>query len=109
MFSSWLGSVLVCLFAGPVLESHAAQPAPRLVEVQLLADAAAIEPGGTFQLGVLFKMAPDWRVYWKNPGDAGLATSVRFRLPEDFKAGELHWPAPMNHVAKALDENTDVR
>ncbi len=102
-FSSRLGIVLVCILAGVVFESRAHGFEPKLVEVQLLADVAAIEPGGTFQLGVLFKMAPGWHVYWKNPGDAGLATSVKFRLPDGFSAGELNWPAPVT-----FDQDADI-
>lgn len=74
--------------------SQGIEPAPRPVEAELLADAAAIQPGRTFQLGVLFRIAPGWHVYWKNPGDAGLATAVEFHLPKGLRAGALRWPAP---------------
>jgi DsbC/DsbD-like thiol-disulfide interchange protein len=80
--------------AAPASRSGGAESEQRLVEAQLVCDAAVIEPGGTFQLGVLFRMAPGWHVYWKNPGDAGLATDVKFHLPEGLRAGALRWPAP---------------
>ena len=34
-----------------------------------------------------------------NPGDSGAALRVRWSLPNGFKAGEIHWPAP-NRVGK---------
>ena len=89
-----MGMLLLALAAGAVLgplEAAAAEP----VSGRLLADAAAIAPGGSFLMGVHLRMEPSWHVYWKNPGDAGLATQVQFRLPKGFTAGPLAWPRPM--------------
>jgi len=33
-------------------------------------------------------------IYWKNPGDGGLATSVEMALPKGFEPGLLRWPHP---------------
>jgi len=66
-----------------------------LVKPELVTDVAAIQPGKPFRLGVLFRLKPTWHVYWKNPGDAGMATAVDFDLPAGLRAGPLHWPAPM--------------
>ncbi|MFP4354419.1 MAG: redoxin domain-containing protein [Phycisphaerae bacterium] len=64
------------------------------VEAKLLADVDKIQPGRTFTLGIHLKMGEGWHTYWKNPGDAGLATSVQFDLPEGFSVSKLHWPRP---------------
>ncbi len=66
----------------------------QLVEAALVADTTAIVPGRPFRVGLHLRMAPGWHTYWQNPGDAGLATSVRWELPESFQAGELAWPLP---------------
>ena len=75
----------------------AAEPAtqPAAITAKLVADVEAIQPGAPFQVGVLFTIQPDWHVYWKNPGDAGLATSVDFSLPKGFRASPLRWPRPL--------------
>ncbi len=65
-----------------------------LVSPSLISDASAIVPGRAFRLGILLEMQEGCHVYWKNPGDAGLATSVEFRLPGGLRAGPLHWPTP---------------
>ncbi|MBI4530052.1 MAG: hypothetical protein HY709_00895 [Candidatus Latescibacteria bacterium] len=65
------------------------------VRVELLANVATVNQGETLTLGVLFRLKPGWHIYWKNPGDAGLPTSVRFILPEGWGAGQLRWPVPM--------------
>jgi DsbC/DsbD-like thiol-disulfide interchange protein len=73
------------------LRGAAREPA---VRAELVADAAAIEPGRTFTVGVLFRIREGWHIYWKSPGEAGLATEVTFTLPKGFQAGPLRWPAP---------------
>ena len=67
---------------------------PQPVRARLVADASAPAPGGTLQVGVLLEIDEGWHVYWKNPGDAGLATEVRLTLPEGLAAGALGWPTP---------------
>lgn len=63
--------------------------------VRLVADAASLEPGAPFRLGVRIEPDPGWHVYWRNPGGAGLATEVLYELPDGFEVGELRWPAPV--------------
>jgi thiol:disulfide interchange protein DsbD len=40
------------------------------------------------------KMDPDWHTYWKNPGEAGMATKIEWQLPPGVTAGETQWPLP---------------
>lgn len=63
------------------------------VEARLLAEAASAQPGDTFRVGVLFEMSPGWHIYWKNPGDAGVATSVRL-AGKGVRFGPIRWPKP---------------
>jgi DsbC/DsbD-like thiol-disulfide interchange protein len=67
---------------------------PRPVEARILADVSAVTPGEPFEAGVLLKIDPHWHVYWKNPGDSGLPTSVVFTFPRGFTASEIKWPIP---------------
>src|SRR6185369_2276394 len=83
--SGTLYVALVMLVAASA--ARAAGPAKDLVKPQLLADVAAVQPGSTFTVGVLLDLAPGWHVYWTNPGDSGLAPTVKFKLPDGFTAG----------------------
>jgi peroxiredoxin len=65
------------------------------VSAELLADVAAIEPGKSFRVGVRLSLPEGWHVYWRNPGDAGLATDVTIRAPEGFAVSPLRWPRPV--------------
>jgi hypothetical protein len=51
-----------------------------------------------WRLGVRFEIEPGWHIYWKNPGGAGMATEVQWRVPEGVAAGETQWPLPIGFV-----------
>ena len=65
------------------------------VRVQLVADTDHVAPESDFHLGVRFEIKPGWHIYWRNPGGAGLATDIRWRLPEGLQTGDLQWPLPI--------------
>jgi len=85
----------LCLTALPaaVCAAQADADEPN-VTARLLADTTAVAPGESLLLGVHLTMADGWHVYWKNPGEAGLPTRVRWTLPDGFRAGHLKWPVP---------------
>jgi DsbC/DsbD-like thiol-disulfide interchange protein len=60
----------------------------------LLANVSGIAPGVPFYVGMKFTIDPGWHIYWKNPGDSGLATDVKLNLPEGFSASGLLFPVP---------------
>lgn len=63
-------------------------------EVKLLLSAGAAKPGDTIWVGVDLKMESGWHTYWKNPGEAGQATEIKWSLPPGVTAGEIQWPLP---------------
>ncbi len=77
----------------PVVRINAGQiPVP--VKAELVSDVSAVKPGSSFNLGVLFEVEPGWHIYWKNPGDSGLPTTVDFNLPSGFEKEKTVWPLP---------------
>ncbi len=63
--------------------------------VTLVAEAAAVAPGGTFRLALRQVLAPGWHTYWTNPGDAGEPPSLDLSLRDGGEAGPLLFPAPL--------------
>ena len=63
-------------------------------QVKLVLSAETAKPGDTIWAGVDLKMEPGWHTYWKNPGEAGMATSIKWQLPPGISAGETEWPLP---------------
>jgi thiol:disulfide interchange protein DsbD len=59
-----------------------------------LPQTAGVAPGGTVHLALRQTIKAGWHTYWRNPGDSGEATRIRWALPPGWTAGEIVWPAP---------------
>ncbi|NBV33732.1 MAG: hypothetical protein EBR81_08130, partial [Proteobacteria bacterium] len=69
-------------------------PGPPKAVPSLLADTTAIAASTPFHVGIRFKLADGWHLYWRFPGDSGAAPQVKWTLPPGFEAGEIQWPLP---------------
>ena len=78
--------------AGPTA-TGAEQDGVAHVEATLLSEVQTVEAGHSFRVGVRLALAPGWHVYWRNPGEAGLASEVTFK-GSGLAFGPLQWPAP---------------
>ncbi len=90
---------LIALAAGNV---SAAPVATEHVEAELVAATTAAEPGKPLAAALRLKMIPHWHTYWRNPGDSGQPTSLEWKLPPGFAAGEILWPEPRRLPAGPL-------
>jgi thiol:disulfide interchange protein DsbD len=70
---------------------------PHHTQVQLLAAVKSIQPGVTFEVGVLMTMDQGWHTYWQYAGEAGLPTNIEWKLPAGFSASEIRWPLPSKY------------
>lgn len=90
------------LLAVPASAAPPATGASKHVRVTLAPAVSSIQPGQPFWLGLRLEMDPRWHTYWKNPGDSGLPTRIRWTLPEGFQAGEIQWPRPHRFLVDPL-------
>jgi thiol:disulfide interchange protein DsbD len=93
--------LLLCSLLAMLLSPPAkAQPeaAPENVQAQLVSRSAEVQPGGTFHGALRLSHADTWHTYWKNPGDAGLATSLELQ----GAAVELGWPVPKVYLQQDI-------
>src|SRR5262245_59684705 len=72
------------------------------VQAQIVAEHESIRGREPFWVGLQLRMAPEWHTYWKNPGDAGLPTRIRWQLPPGFTAGGIEWPYPARFGASPV-------
>ena len=72
--------------AAPVKTGH--------VSAELVSEARALVPGSTTTLALRLAIEPGWHTYWRNPGESGLPTTLAWRLPAGYSAGDIVWPAP---------------
>ena len=97
---------LLALFLAAPLVAHSTFDAPSTardsgahqdgrthVDVLLVTDHEQVARGDTFRVGVLFDLDEAWHIYWENPGDAGLPTSIEWS-GEGLEFGPLHWAVP---------------
>ena len=66
---------------------------PSHVKASLVAADTSVKPGQPITVALKFIHDPHWHTYWLNPG-TGLATSLKWKLPPGWTAGEIQWPAP---------------
>jgi len=67
------------------------------VRAELMAYAPdGVDPGKTVWVGLQLTHQPHWHTYWKNSGDSGQPTELRWTLPTGVLAGDTAWPIPKN-------------
>jgi len=94
--ASWLAPLALL----PALAAHAAVPSSwgegafdqgdARVEARLLLHPDRLADGRV-RAGVLLSLDPGWHLYWKNPGETGLATRLTWHGGD---AAPASWPAP---------------
>lgn len=72
------------------------------VQATLISKSPTIVAGENLQVGVLLDAQEGWHTYWKTPGDAGIPTSLKWKLPDGFYAGEIDWPTPTKFSEEGL-------
>lgn len=63
-------------------------------EVSLVFDHTSVSPDSQIRAALELHMPDHWHTYWKNPGQAGMATEINWKTPDWFIAGEIRWPVP---------------
>ena len=64
------------------------------VKAEMIPTTGLITPGGTTLLAVHLELEPGWHVYWENPGDSGIATTLQVKGPKGFVVGPVLYPVP---------------
>lgn len=77
---------------------------PSMAEMRLV---SAVDGTGRLEnipLGLEFRMAPGWKIYWRTPGEAGLPPTIT--LDQNFNkalSARIAWPAPKRFNAFGFD------
>lgn len=90
-------SALLAVFAFAILSpAHAPAYAMEAPEtgLRLFAPQASVAPGQSLDLAFEFDVKPGWHLYWKNPGDTGLAPAVRWSGTPGLEQTPLAFPTP---------------
>ena len=94
-------SAILLIFAGLLLlparvawALESAPPTSGHAKVTLVSEADSYVPGKPVRIGLRFRIETGWHIYWRNPGDAGIAPELNVTLPGGAQASEIQWPAP---------------
>ena len=66
---------------------------PTHVQASLVSADATVQPGHPVTVALRLIHDPHWHTYWVNPG-TGYVTTLEWKLPPGWTAGEIQWPAP---------------
>ncbi len=93
---AWTAATLLTLCAaGAALASQPGDsPSKRHATPTLLAETTGVQPGAPLVVAVHFEIEPEWHLYWRNPGDAGLPPRLEWSGPSDTTFSEAEWPTP---------------
>jgi thiol:disulfide interchange protein len=72
-------------------------------QIRLLLSAETARPGDIIWAGLEMDMPSPWHTYWRNGGDAGAPTEIKWTLPAGVTAGEINWPLPAKEIDTAGD------
>ena len=67
------------------------------VTANMILEKHPLSAGESFGVILHLHMDTGWHTYWINPGDAGLATTIKWTLPAGFSASPIQWPTPEIH------------
>ena len=73
--------------SSPATAARDPPPEPAHVRLEVFADHRSIGPGESFRVAVVQHIDRAWHTYWINPGDAGLATQIKWTVPQGYSVG----------------------
>ena len=84
---------------------------PNIGEVRLTSAVAATGDLQELPLGLEFRLAPGWKIYWRTPGEAGLPPEINLIAEGNLLVSSIEWPIPKRFNAFGFDNfgyDTDV-
>src|SRR5690348_13517851 len=97
--AKWLIPLAFAVTCSAVGAARAADGASQWFEtdqgrVRLVAAAPRVGDGDRIELGLDFRLAPHWKIYWRSPGDAGYPPRLDWTGSTNLGATTMAWPAP---------------
>lgn len=75
---------------------------PGRASVEWISSSATAEPGKPLHTAIRMTHDDGWHSYWINPGEAGMPTTAKWKLPPGWKCGGLELPAPIRFSSAGL-------
>lgn len=62
------------------------------VSVEILPGSA--EADGSRMIGLVLDLAPEWKTYWRSPGEAGIPPRIDWSGSDNLADFQIYWPRP---------------
>jgi suppressor for copper-sensitivity B len=66
----------------------------RMADIRLVSAAAGTGNANSVPLGLQFKLAEGWKIYWRTPGDAGFPPDLEIKTGGNLAGLDWQWPVP---------------
>ena len=76
---------------------------PSIGQARLISAVMARGDLDHLPLGLEFRLAPKWKIYWRTPGEAGLPPSIDLLADGDPLESRIKWPVPKRFNAFGFD------
>jgi len=64
------------------------------VKARFISQYSHVQAGQDFYVLLEIDIRAGWHTYWRNPGDSGQATSIKWQLPDGVNTSDIEWPYP---------------
>jgi len=101
-----LALALLPLLAGIEARAQSAASLPFDTDqgsVRLLAASPGVGDNENVTLGLEFRLAPHWKIYWRSPGDAGFPPQLDWSGSANLAGAAIAWPAPQRFSVLGLE------
>ena len=104
-FAAFLGLFSLFLaFAAPAQAQAPETPQkPQYTHIRLLSPATAVGDAETVAVAVEVVMAEGWKIYWRTPGDSGLAPTFDWAGSTNLQSHTVKWPVPHRFTMYDID------
>ncbi|MDA0342135.1 MAG: protein-disulfide reductase DsbD family protein, partial [Proteobacteria bacterium] len=75
----------------------------RIADIRLVSAAAGAGNAASVPLGLQFKLAEGWKIYWRSPGDAGFPPDLEIKTAENLQDLAWQWPVPQRFSLFGLE------
>ncbi|MCR9215088.1 MAG: protein-disulfide reductase DsbD family protein [Proteobacteria bacterium] len=62
--------------------------------IRLISEYDGVKGHDSLKIGLQVQLAPGWKIYWRNPGDAGIPPQFNWAGSTNLQTAEVHWPRP---------------
>lgn len=97
-----VAAAAISLAPGPARAAASGWVGDRHAKVRLVTAEQATGSTRMVDAGLEIRLAPGWHAYWRDPGAAGIPTSIDWHGSQNLAAATVDWPAPRRFVIAGL-------